>query len=114
MKTYYPYFNLFYKSGTTKYCLEMLVKIPGKCYKDEIIQTFDGEYWEVRLKLKEKKDVLDAEDKLEEYNIELTSENLKQLDKIKIIVKNYDNLLRNGDPDGEGSTGSGNGEIEPE
>ena len=91
----------------------MLVKIPGKCYKDDIVQSFDGEYWEVRLKFKEKKELLDAEDKLEEYKIELTPDEFKQLDKIKIIVKNYDNHLRNGDPDGEGKTGVGNGEIEP-
>lgn len=113
MKTYYPYFNLFYKEGINiKYYIEMLVKIPGKCYKEEITQSFDGEYWEVRLKLREKKDE-EAVDKIEEYNIELTPEEQKQLNKIKIVVKNYDNLLRNEEHDGEGKTGSGSGEIEP-
>ncbi len=91
----------------------MLVKIPGKCYKEEITQSFDGEYWEVRLKLKEKKDELDAVYKIEEYTIELTPEELKQLNKIKIIVKNCDNQLRDEEYDGEGKTGSGSGEVEP-
>lgn len=113
MKTYYPYFNLFYKDGTNDYHIEMIVKIPGKCYKEEIVQSLVGEYWEVRLKLIEKIDEQETVDKIEEYRIKLTPEDPKQLDKIKIIVKNYDNLLRNGDPDGEGKTGSGNGEIEP-
>ena len=49
---------------------------------------------------------------MEEYKIDLTPKDVKQLDKIKIVVKNYDNLLRNGDPDGEGKTGKGNGELE--
>ena len=113
MKLYYPYFNLFYKAGTTDYRLDTLVKMPGNCILDAIEQKFDGEYWEVRIKLKEKKDVLDAEkEKMEEFKIELKPDELKQLDKIKIIVKNYDNHLRNGDPDGEGKTGLGNGELE--
>lgn len=114
MKTYYPYFNLFYKEETNiKYYIEMLVKIPGKCYKEEITQSFDGEYWEVRLKLRENKDELEAIDKIEEYKIELTPEDQKQLNKIKIIVKNYNNNLKEEDHDGEGKTGSGSGEIEP-
>ena len=37
----------------------------------------------------------------------------ESLQLIKVIVKNLDSHLRNGDPDGEGKTGSGNGEIEP-
>jgi len=114
MKLYYPYFNLFYKRGTSNYRLDMVVKIPGNCYEEAIEQQFDGEYWEVRLKLREKKDDLAVvKEKMEEFSIELTPKETKQLDKIKIIVKNYDNMLRNGDPDGEGRTGSGNGEIEP-
>jgi hypothetical protein len=113
MKLYYPYLNLFYPEGTTDYNLEFLVKIPGNLYKKEIVQSFDGEYWEVRLNLNEKKDDLESQVKLEEYKVKLTPDNLKQLEKIKVIVKNLDNHLRNGDPDGEGQTGSGNGEIEP-
>lgn len=113
MKTYYPYFNLFYKRGTDNYNIEMLIKIPGKCYKDEIVQSFDGEYWVVWIKLKEKKEELEAIDKIEEYKIELTPEDTAQLKKIKIVVKNHDNLLKTDDHDGEGKTGSGSGEIEP-
>ena len=113
MKLYYPYFNLFYKAGTTDYRLDLLVKMPGNCIVEGIDQNFIKDYWEVRIKLKEKKDSLDSEkEKMEEFNIKLTPTNTKELDKIKIIVKNYDNHLRNGDPDGEGSTGLGNGEIE--
>ena len=115
MKLYYPYFNLFYKAGTTDYSLELLVKMPGNCIVDAIDQNFiNDDFWEVRIKLKEKKDSIDSEkEKMEEFSINLTPINVKDLDKIKIIVKNYDNHLRNGDPDGEGSTGLGNGEIEP-
>ncbi len=113
MKLYYPYFNLFYKAGTTDYSLDALVKIPGNCILDAIEQKFIKDYWEVRIKLKEKKDSLDSEkEKMEEFSIKLTPDNTKELEKIKIIVKNYDNHLRNGDPDGEGSTGLGNGELE--
>ncbi|MBU8891349.1 MAG: hypothetical protein KOO66_01110 [Bacteroidales bacterium] len=113
MKLYYPYFNLFYKAGTTNYRLDVIVKMPGNCVEDAIEQNYINDYWEVRIKLKEKNDSLDAEkEKMEEFNIELTPSDVKQLNNIKIIVKNYDNLLRNGDPDGEGKTGSGNGELE--
>lgn len=113
MKLYYPYFNLFCKEGTTNYRLDVITKIPGNCYLDAIEQRFDGEYWEVRIKLREKKETLNVEkEKMEEFNIELTPTNTKELDKIKIIVKNYNNLLKNGDPDGEGKTGSGDGEME--
>lgn len=111
MKLFYPYFNLFYKKGTTDYRLDVLVKMPGKCYKEDIVQNFDGEYWEVRIKLRENKDSLDDDkEKLEEFNIELTPSKVEELEKIKIIVKNYDNTLKNGGSDGEGQTGSGNGE----
>lgn len=61
MKLYYPYFNLFYKRGTSNYRLDVLVKMPGNCYKETIEQKFDGEYWEVRIKLREKKDDLTAQ-----------------------------------------------------
>ena len=113
MRLYYPYMNLFYKEGTKDYFLEFLVKIPGNLYKKEIVQSFDGEYWEVRLNLIEKKDDIESQVKLEEYKVALTPGNFPQLDRIKVIVKNIDSHLRNGDPDGEGKTGSGNGEIEP-
>lgn len=113
MKLYYPYFNLFYKAGTTDYRLDLLVKMPGNCIVAGIDQNFIKDYWEVRIKLKEKKDSLGSEkEKMEEFSIKLTPSSTKELEKIKIIVKNYDNHLRNGDPDGEGSTGLGNGEIE--
>ncbi|MFP4023965.1 MAG: hypothetical protein ACLFVR_05515 [Thiohalospira sp.] len=111
MKLFYPYFNLFYKKGTTDYRLDVLVKMPGKCYKEAIEQKFTGDYWEVRIKLREKKDLVDGDkEKLEEFNIDLTPSKVEELEKIKIIVKNYDNTLKNGDFDGEGQTGSGNGE----
>jgi len=111
MKLYYPYFNLFYKKGTTDYRLEVLVKMPGNCYKETIKQVFTGKYWEVRIKLREKKDEnLANKEKTEEFKIELTPAKIEELEKIKIIVKNYDNTLKNGDPDGEGQTGIGNGE----
>jgi hypothetical protein len=113
MKLYYPYFNLFYKKGTTDYRLEVLVKMPGVCYKEAIEQKFTGDCWEVRIKLREKKYLIDvAPEKMEEFTIELTPEKVEELEKIKIIVKNYDNTLKNGDPDGEGLTGRGNGEID--
>jgi len=111
MKLYYPYFNLFYPKGTTNYRLEVLVKMPGVCYKEAIEQKFIEDYWEVRIKLREKKDLIDvAPEKLEEFTIELTPKKVDELEKIKIIVKNYDNTLKNGDPDGEGQTGRGSGE----
>jgi len=113
MKLYYPYFNLFYREGTTNYRLDTLVKLPGNVTKTAIEQRFDGEYWEVRIKLNEDKEIDALKEKMEEYKIDLTPTDVKQLNKIKIIVKNYDNTLRNGDPDGEGMTGAGNGEIEP-
>lgn len=112
MKLYYPYFNLFYKAGTTNYRLDTLVKMPGNCYKESIEQNFVNDYWEVRIKLREKKEADAFKEKMEEYKIDLKPKDIKQLDKIKIIVKNYDNMLRNGDPDGEGKTGVGNGELE--
>ena len=112
MKLYYPYFNLFYREGTTNYRLDLIVKIPGNCYKDAIEQNFVNDYWEVRIKLKENKEADAFKDKLEEYKIDLTPDNVKQLEKIKILVKNYDNMLKNGTPDGEGKTGSINGEQE--
>jgi hypothetical protein len=112
MKLFYPYFNLFCRAGTDYYRLDVVVKIPGSCEKSEIVQNFVGDYWEVRIKLKENK-ALDAfKEKIEEYRIDLKPKDVKQLDKIKIVVKNYDNKLRNGDPDGEGLTGKGNGELE--
>lgn len=113
MKLYYPYFNLFYPKGTANYRLEVLVKMPGVCYKEAIEQKFTGDYWEVRIKLREKKDLIDvAPEKMEEFTIELTPEKIEELEKIKIIVKNYDNILKNGDSDGEGQTGIENGETE--
>jgi len=113
MKLFYPYFNLFYKEGTSNYRLDVVVKIPNNCYKNIIEQNFVNDFWEVRIKLNEKKEEDAYKEKVEEYKIDLNPEDLKQLDKIKIIVKNYDNLLRNGDADGEGKTGIENGEIEP-
>jgi len=111
MKLYYPYFNLFYKKGTTDYRLEVLVKMPGNCYKETIEQGFTGKCWEVRIKLREKQDENIAnKEKTEEFKIELTPAKIEELEKIKIIVKNYDNTLKNGDPDGEGQTGIENGE----
>ncbi|MFO7829254.1 MAG: hypothetical protein R6V23_11570 [Bacteroidales bacterium] len=111
MKLYYPYFNLFYKKGTTNYRLDVLVKMPGNCYKEAIEQIFDGRYWEVRIKLREKKDSIEGDkEKQEEFNIDLTPSKVEELEKIKIVVKNYDNTLKNGGPDGEGQTGYGNGE----
>ena len=111
MKLYYPYFNLFYPKGTTNYRLEVLIKMPGVCYKEAIEQKFIEDYWEVRIKLREKKDLIDvAPEKQEEFTIELTPEKVDELEKIKIIVKNYDNTLKNGAPDGEGRTGIENGE----
>ncbi|MEA2105359.1 MAG: hypothetical protein U9P82_01340 [Bacteroidota bacterium] len=111
MKLYYPYFNLFYPKGTTNYRLEVLVKMPGVCYKEAIEQKFIEDYWEVRIKLREKKDLIDVvPEKLEEFTIKLTPEKIDELEKIKIIVKNYDNTLKNGAPDGEGRTGIENGE----
>ncbi|MEE4198995.1 MAG: hypothetical protein V2I54_15250 [Bacteroidales bacterium] len=114
MKLYYPYFNLFYSKGTTNYRLEVLVKMPAVCYKEDIVQKFTGDYWEVRIKLREKKESTDGDqEKLEEYSIELTPTKVEELDKIKIIVKNYDNhLLEETESDGEGKTGSGNGELD--
>jgi len=112
MKLYYPYFNLFYKTGTTNYRLDVLVKLPDNVNKTAIEQNFVNDYWEVRIKLNETKEIDALKEKMEEYNIDLTPEDVKQLDNIKIVVKNYDNLLRNGDPDGEGKTGAGNGEQE--
>ncbi|HKL07340.1 MAG TPA: hypothetical protein VJ896_01120 [Bacteroidales bacterium] len=113
MELYYPYFNLFYQEGTTDYRLDVLVKMPGSCYKETIEQIFTGEYWEVRIKLREKQDenVVNKE-KTEEFNIELTPDRVEKLKKIKIIVKNYDNTLKNGEPDGEGKTGMDNGETD--
>jgi hypothetical protein len=112
MKLYYPYFNLFYRAGTTNYRLDLVVKLPGNVNKTAIEQSFVNDYWEVRIKLNETKELDALKEKMEEYKIDLTPKDVKQLDKIKIIVKNYDNLLRNGDPDGEGKTGKGNGELE--
>lgn len=113
MKLYYPYSNLFYKKGTTNYTLETLVKMPGNCIVDAIEQKFINDHWEVRIKLKEQKDSLVSEkEKVEEFKIALTQSDVRELVKIKIVVKNYDNHLRNGDPDGEGETGLGDGEIE--
>ncbi len=112
MKLYYPYFNLFYRAGTTNYRLDLVVKLPGNVKKTAIEQNFVNDYWEVRIKLNETKEVDALKEKMEEYKIDLTPKDVKQLDNIKIIVKNYDNMLRNGDPDGEGKTGRGNGEIE--
>lgn len=112
MKLYYPYFNLFYRKGTTNYRLDTLVKIPGNCKKEAIEQSYVKDYWEVRIKLREDKELDAFKEKIEEYKIDLNPKDVKQLDKIKIIVKNYDNMLRNGDPDGEGDTGRGNGEFE--
>lgn len=112
MKLYYPYFNLFYREGTTNYRLDVLVKLPENVNKTAIEQNFVDDYWEVRIKLNENKELDAFKEKVEEYKIDLVPQDLKQLTKIKIIVKNYDNLLKNGDPDGEGSTGSGNGELE--
>lgn len=113
MKLFYPYFNLFYKKGTTDYRLDVLVKMPDKCYKEAIEQKFTDDFWEVRIKLLENKDLVEFEkEKLEEFNIELTPSKVEELEKIKIIVKNYDNTLKNGEPDGEGQTGSANGEEE--
>lgn len=113
MKLFYPYFNLFRKKDTSDYHLEVLVKMPGNCYKTGIEQSFDGEYWEVRIKLAENKSDIESKVKLEEFDIKLTPNNPDALEKIKIIVKNYDNTLRNGESDGEGKTGSSNGEVEP-
>jgi hypothetical protein len=112
MKLYYPYFNLFYRAGTTNYRLDLVVKLPGNVNKTAIEQSFVNDYWEVRIKLNETKEIDALKEKMEEYKIDLTPKDVKQLDKIKIVVKNYDNLLRNGDPDGEGKTGKGNGELE--
>jgi len=112
MKLYYPYFNLFYREGTTNYRLDLVVKLPGNVNKTAIEQSFVDDYWEVRIKLNETKELDALKEKMEEYKIDLTPKDVKQLDKIKIVVKNYDNLLRNGDPDGEGKTGKGNGELE--
>lgn len=113
MKLYYPYFNLFYKKGTTNYTLETLVKMPGNCIVDAIEQSFINDYWEVRIKLKEQEDSLVSEkEKMEDLIIALTQSDVRELEKIVIVVKNYDNLLRNGDSDGEGITGLGSGEIE--
>ena len=112
MKLYYPYFNLFYKEGTTNYRLDLIVKLPGNVNETNIEQNFVDDYWEVRIKLNETKELDALKEKMEEYKIDLTPKDVKQLDKIKIVVKNYDNLLRNGDPDGEGKTGKGNGELE--
>jgi hypothetical protein len=112
MKLYYPYFNLFYRKGTTNYRLDLVVKLPGNVNKTAIEQKFVDDYWEVRIKLNETKELDALKEKMEEYKIDLKQKDLKQLTKIKIIVKNYDNLLKNGDPDGEGKTGLGNGEIE--
>lgn len=113
MKLYYPYFNLFYKAGTTSYRLDTLVKMPGNCNLEAIEQNFVNDYWEVRIKLRENKALNEnVKDQVKEFEIPLKPDNVKQLDKIKIIVKNYNNLLKNGDPDGEGKTGSGDGELE--
>ncbi len=112
MKLYYPYFNLFYRAGTTNYRLDVLVKLPGNVKKTVIEQNFVDDCWEVRIKLNESKELDAFKEKVEEYKIDLKQKDLKQLTKIKIIVKNYDNLLKNGNPDGEGKTGLGNGEEE--
>jgi len=117
MKLYYPYFNLFYKTGTSNYRLDTLVKVPGNCILDTIEQKYASDYWEVHIKLKENKSLVESvkdqiKDQVKEFEIPLTPEDIKQLDKIKIIVKNYDNLLKEGTPDGEGKTGKGDGELE--
>ncbi|OFX88262.1 MAG: hypothetical protein A2W99_09980 [Bacteroidetes bacterium GWF2_33_16] len=113
MKLYYPYFNLFYKTGTSNYRLDALVKMPGNCILESIEQNYVNDYWEVRIKLKENKTLSEIiKEQVKEFEISLKPSDIKQLEKIKIIVKNYDNLLRNGDPDGEGDTGIGNGEEE--
>ena len=113
MKLFYPYFNLFYKKGTTNYRLNVLVKMPGKCYKEAIEQKYTGAFWEVRIKLREEEDEnLVNKEKTEEFKIELTPAKIEELEKIKIIVKNYDNTLKNDEPDGAGQTGIENGESD--
>ncbi|HAN18820.1 MAG: hypothetical protein A2X13_08035 [Bacteroidetes bacterium GWC2_33_15] len=113
MKLYYPYFNLFYKAGTSDYRLDALVKVPGNCILDAIDQAFVIDYWEVRIKLKENTSLPGSiTEQTMEFAIPLTPADVNQLEKIKIIVKNYDNLLKNGTPDGEGDTGKDKGELE--
>ncbi|MGE0088408.1 MAG: hypothetical protein AB7S50_02910 [Bacteroidales bacterium] len=113
MKLYYPYFNLFYKAGTSNYRLDTMVKIPGNCILEGIEQGYVNDYWEVRIKLKENKTLSEiVKEQVKEFEIPLKPTDLKQLDKIKIVVKNYDNLLKTDEADGEGKTGLGNGELE--
>ena len=87
MKLYYPYFNLFYKEGTTKYRLDVVVKLPGNVNKTAIEQKFIKDYWEVRIKLNENKEADAFSEKMEEYKIDLTPDDVKQLSKIVIFVK---------------------------
>ncbi len=113
MKLFYPYFNLFYKVGTSNYRLDALVKMPGNCILESIEQNYVKDYWEVRIKLRENKALATSiKEQVKEFEIPLKPADVKQLEKIKIVVKNYDNMLKNGDPDGEGDTGKGNGELE--
>lgn len=117
MKQFYPYFNLFVKKGTQDYRLDVLIKLPGKYKLDAIRQEWSDPYWLVKFYFEVQPDLeKNADVQLQEYSVNLTPKDVKQLDKIKIQVSDnsvLDKIVDPIDPIGGGKTGSGDGELEP-
>lgn len=118
MKLFYPYFNLFVKKGTENYRLDLLIKLPGKYKLDVIDQKWDGEVWLVNFYFEADSEYEKvAEVQLQEYSVNLKPEDVKQLEKIKMLVYNMSKAEAEDtrpDPPGGGGTGSGDAEEYPE
>lgn len=117
MKQFYPYFNLFVKSGTQDYRLDVLIKLPGKYKLDVIDQEWGDPAWLVKFYFEADAELeKNADVQLQEYSINLKPKDVKQLEKIKMLVYNISKLEVDGakpTTEGEGGTGSIDAEIEP-
>ena len=117
MKLFYPYFNLFVKKGTENYRLDLLIKLSGKYKLDTIDQKWDGKAWLVNFYFEADSEYEKVGNvQLQEYSINLKPEDVKQLEKIKMLVYSMSKLEADSakpEEEGGGQTGSGDGEIEP-
>lgn len=113
MKLFYPYFNLFVKSDTQNYRLDVLIKLPGNYKLDVIIQEWSDPAWMIKFYFEADENLETVGNvQLQEYSINLTPGNLVQLEKIKMLVYSIPRtqaIIENTASEGEGETGSGEG-----
>lgn len=117
MKLFYPYFNLFVKQGTENYRLDVLIKLPGKYKLDVINQEWDGTAWLVKFYFEANPELEKVGDvQLQEYSVNLNPKDVKELEKIRMLVysmSKMEALNVKPDEEGGGETGSGESEVEP-